>query len=137
MLRNLVPPFLSLFSMTFVLPPTICLVSWIPLWGHFYLSITSARQRGWGSVEPIGFLHHRYTLRVYADTNTDTNTHLNIFAYSDTDIETGKKTHSDTNTFDIPIPILPIRWYRYANNHTDNTPYQYRFNTSLGGLYLC
>ena len=30
MLRNLDPPFLSLFSMSFTLPLTICLVSWIP-----------------------------------------------------------------------------------------------------------
>ena len=28
--KSLYPPFLSLFSMSFVLPSTICLVSWIP-----------------------------------------------------------------------------------------------------------
>ena len=43
-----------------------------------------------------------------ADTITYNNTHLNILAYTDTNIETGKKTHSDTDTSDKPIPILPI-----------------------------
>ena len=41
-----------------------------------------------------------------SDSITDTNTHLNIPAYTDTDIETGKKTHSDIPI--LPIPILPI-----------------------------
>ena len=44
-----------------------------------------------------------------ADTITDTDTHLNILAYTDSDIETGKKPHADTGTADMPIPILPMR----------------------------